>query len=322
MPPAKPGRCGADREPRPSDEGAKANRRARSRGGDDPIADDPAGDHQQRKGRVGGDGEAGRHTRAREIGSAPVADRAFGRHRYERERRRAARGAGWAPQTTGAAETAALARQKGSRDGDDQRREQSGPQEPPKRSELTEPPAQHCARRAAQAESGVKRGHDRPAPAAFDVARIGVHRDVHAPCVAPATKRRRAQRSPATRRNQSRQERRRIKTADDRRRSTPQTVGEKTHERHRNDRAGGESQKRQAKRCIGKREVRLDPRDSGCPGAHSGAIRHEGAERRQAPRPGRRHNPVRGKLETCVGHLGLSGMHERTAETAGVTAGG
>ena len=64
----------------------------------------------------------------------------------------------------------------------------------------------------------------------------------------------------------------------------------------------------------------LDPGDSGCPAANSDAIRHEGAERRQAPRPGRRHNPVRGKLETRVGHLGLSGMHERTAKTVGVGA--
>jgi hypothetical protein len=93
-------------------------------------------------------------------------------------------------------------------------------------------------------------------------------------------------------------------------RAAPQTVGEKTHERHRNDRAGCKSQKRDAKRCIGEREVRLDPGDSGCPAADSGAIGHEGAERRQAPGQGRRHNPVRGKLETRVGHLGLSGMYE------------
>ncbi len=99
-------------------------------------------------------------------------------------------------------------------------------------------------------------------------------------------------------------------------------MGEKTHERHRNDRASCECQKRKAKACIGKREVRFDPRDRRCPGANSNAIRHEDAERRQALRPGRRDNPVSGKLETGVGHLGLSGMHERTAEMAVVTAGG
>jgi hypothetical protein len=80
---------------------------------------------------------------------------------------------------------------------------------------------------------------------------------------------------------------------------------EKTHERHRNDRAGCKSKECDAKRCIGKREVRLDPGDRGCPAADSGAIRHEGAERRQAPRQGRRHNRFRDKLETRVGHFGF-----------------
>ena len=90
---------------------------------------------------------------------------------------------------------------------------------------------------------------------------------------------------------------------------------EKTHERHRHDRAGGKSQKRDAEPCVGKREVRLDPGDRRRPCANSKAIRQEDAERREALRPGRGDSSVGGKLEGRVDHLGLSGHAQTRARS-------
>ena len=128
----------------------------------------------------------------------------------------------------------------------------------------------------------MKRGHDRPPPAAFDVARVGVHRDVHR-AIGHSRKERRdgqgLERLGKAKRGKSGCE---GETGDDRRRSAAQTMGEKAHERHRHDRASRKSQKRDAKPCVGKREVRLDPGDRGRPAANSKAIRQEDAERRRS----------------------------------------
>ena len=85
-PVANPGAATAVASSCGGDDCAGGHCRARARPPDDRVAENPASDHAERKSGVAG-GQRHGHAGADEIGAAAVANRAFGHHREQRQRR-------------------------------------------------------------------------------------------------------------------------------------------------------------------------------------------------------------------------------------------